>query len=162
MSKSTACARTTSVGQDTFTFFTEPSVVAHVLCSASAVADRARTAGQAQRAAGESTKSHAAYEMARVPWRPTKTVRARCGGNDERQSRVAASAVPEPARRVDLRPGRHLAVRRRDRALLRSPDAGAFFVSLNRAVVSRQTSSPVESVFICAARSVFFRESAGV
>jgi len=38
--------RTKSVGQDTRTFFTETSVVAHVLCSVSAVAHRARTGGR--------------------------------------------------------------------------------------------------------------------
>ena len=74
--------------------FTETSLVAHVLCSAPPVADRARTGGQPRRTDGESAKSHAAYKMARVTCRPTKTVRARCGGNEDRLSRVAANPVP--------------------------------------------------------------------
>ena len=40
-------------------------------------------------------------------------------------------------------------------ALLRSPGAGAFFVSLNRSVVSQQTSSPADRVSMCAARTGF-------
>jgi len=58
--------RTTSVGQDTRASFTETSVVAHDLWSASAVADRAEPAACLGAPPARGTKSHAAYEMARV------------------------------------------------------------------------------------------------